>query len=74
MPKPAKPPASRANDRRILLYFAEPSTRGALDRLASAAKLTRSQMVAKLVYDAETRAQLQRVDRAAKRLLTGVRR
>lgn len=44
----SKPPASRASDRRILIYLI-PEVRERLDALAAAAGLTRSQMIARLV-------------------------
>lgn len=49
-----KPPASRASDRRVLIYLI-PEVRERLDALAAAAGLTRSQMIARLVERAARR-------------------
>lgn len=44
-----KPSASRARDRRILIYLGDPTTREKLDVLAAEDGVTRSQMIARLV-------------------------
>lgn len=44
-----KPSASRAADRRLLIYLSDPSTREQLDALAAEDGITRSQMIARLV-------------------------